>query len=207
MTDAAPTAPIRYGAPEPAPNKPTECARCGSPAISARGVALHDADHAERDKAAKRQATLLGRLEVLLDSIETNIDPATGKRLTLGAWIHQTDDLLDTLEHATDPDGDGWIRKALAEIAERLEKPSAEPAGDAEILPWPGNPWTPDEDETIEPDEDDRDPDEIIPSSATHSFPGDPTGIAAAPDLEDALAGEPAESGADDLEPNPWGAR
>jgi hypothetical protein len=203
----APTAPIpsgRYGAPVPAPNTPTECPRCGAPAISRDGVAKHTLHHRQEDVDRKRQKDLLDRLERFLDGIENTVDAETGKRLSLPAWIEQTDEALDGLSGTAVDSAE--LRAALEEvrrIGEALRNaPAAAPEPAApQLVAWP-------EDEDVYAE---ADPDEIIPSSATHSFPGDEPrrvesdGLGGAvqeePD-EDALAGHP-----EDEEPIEWGRR
>lgn len=186
--DQTPTRPVpsgRYAAPNPAPNTPTECPRCGSPAISTRGVALHDLDHRRRDELERRQEKMLERLQRFLDSIETNVDASTGQRLTLSQWIEQTDHALDDIEKALSDDG--WIRQAITAAKPTESTLDAAPA--FEVLPWPG--------ETHADPDDDLD---TPPAPASAAFPADePT---PEPD-EDALAGRD-----DDLdEPLPWSAR
>lgn len=186
--DQTPTRPVpsgRYAAPNPAPNTPTECPRCGSPAISTRGVALHDLDHRRRDELERRQEKMLERLQRFLDSIETNVDASTGQRLTLSQWIEQTDHALDDIEKALSDDG--WIRQAITAAKPTESTLDAAPA--FEVLPWPG--------ETHADPDDDLD---TPPAPASAAFPADePT---PEPD-EDALTGRDD----DPDEPLPWSAR
>jgi hypothetical protein len=145
MTTAPETRPIpsgRYGAPVPAPNTPTECPRCGAPAISRNGVALHALDHRNRDLLEKRQEKLLDRLEAFLNGIE-HLQTADGTPQRFPDWKQEIDDLVAEL-----PETEGLARleKLLApETFEKLlalttaEAPAPAPAAaePPRIIAWP----------------------------------------------------------------------
>jgi hypothetical protein len=145
MTTAPETRPIpsgRYGAPVPAPNTPTECPRCGAPAISRNGVALHALDHRNRDLLEKRQEKLLDRLEAFLNGIE-HLQTADGTPQRFPDWKQEIDDLVAEL-----PETEGLARleKLLApETFEKLlalttaEAPAPAPATaePPRIIAWP----------------------------------------------------------------------
>jgi hypothetical protein len=114
----------RHPAPNPAPNKPTECPRCGAPAISTRGVALHDLWHREQDLRHRKLDALIEALEEMLSAFDGDPDEH-GDRKTFRDWVAETDQILDRQQTAI----------------EQLSSPSAEAADpDVEVLPWPGDP-------------------------------------------------------------------
>lgn len=216
MTDTTKTAPIpsgRYGAPVPAPNTPTECPRCGAPAISRQGVARHALWHRDADVDAKRQEKLLDRLETFLNGIE-HLETADGQPQKFPDWKREIDDLVAEL-----PETEGLARleqliepetfEKLLELS-RAEAPTtaAEAAPAPHIIAWPE-----DEDVYAPAEQDDRA--EALDRTAAELGDGRPYGAAAmdralasVPDLGDALAGEPDEDGADGAdEVGPWGVR
>jgi hypothetical protein len=222
MSNVPETRPIpsgRYAAPDPAPNKPTECERCGAPAISKRGVGKHDEFHREQDKLEKRQTKLLDRLEAFLDSIE-NLTTEDGTPQKFPDWKQEVDEILDSLPAAE-------VLEELAKIPEQIAELKREPAPAAaepvEIIPWPGNPWSPEEDETVEPDE--AEPAAIVGtgddgSPLVDAYGRTPAELAAdqalrsVPDLaaelepdEDALAAHDDDLDDPLADAHPWGAR
>jgi len=144
MTDPK-TAPIpsgRYAAPDPAPNTPTECPRCGAPAISRHGVALHALDHRNRDVLEKRQEKLLDRLETFLDGIE-HLQGEDGEPQRFPDWKQEIDDLvaelpgtegLARLEKIVEPE---TFEKLLALTTAEAPAPAPAPAEPPRIIAWP----------------------------------------------------------------------
>lgn len=164
----------------------TYCPRDGMPADDSHAVALHDLWHRAQDLEERRQKRLLDRLEKFLDSVE-NLHTEDGKPQKFAAWKAEVDEILDALPTPEELDRLAGVPDIITEqVREQLAAlaPAESTLEHAapEVIPWPGNPYpdedVPDEDETVEPD--DRDADEIIPSSATHSFPGDPVSRPAA---------------------------
>lgn len=128
--------PGRYASPNPAPNTPTECPRCGAPAISREGVAKHELDHRRRDVLEKRTEKVLDALEEML-SVFATPDPETGERRTFRSWVIDTDDILDVHNAALRPVielDDGADRLAALLAAGPADAPAPATFG---TVPWP----------------------------------------------------------------------
>jgi hypothetical protein len=143
-TDTTPIPHGRYAAPDPAPNRPTECPRCGAPAISRHGVALHDLDHRRRDALERRQERVLEALEGMLAAFDgdPSDDPQVeGEPKTFRAWVAETDHILDTLAGKVEELA-GKVEELAGKVEElaRVEHPVATlEAPEIEPLPWPGD--------------------------------------------------------------------